>query len=268
MEETVTAIVETPRGSAHKYDFDPGSGSIKLKKVMPAGLVFPFDFGFLPGTVGGDGDPMDVLLISELACFPGCAVDCRIIGGLLAEQTERDGTVMTNDRVIAVPVVSATYSSVTRLSDLPKGMLNEIEEFFKNYNAQAGKVFKVKRRISAAQALALVEKSRDQLELTLLFEIFLPLKDNAGRAFPERVYSNLQKQLVKKFGGVTMYTRSPAQGLWDTGRSREQKDDLVIFEVMAAVYDEAFWKNLKEELEENLGQEEILIRSSKAQTVR
>jgi inorganic pyrophosphatase len=66
---TINVVIETPKGSGHKYDYDPGLGKMKLKKVMPAGLVFPFDFGFFPGTVGGDSDPLDVMVITEIPAF-------------------------------------------------------------------------------------------------------------------------------------------------------------------------------------------------------
>ena len=64
--QTLTAIVETPKGSAQKYDYDPKNKWFKLKKIMPAGMVFPFDFGFIPDTKGEDGDPLDIIIISEL----------------------------------------------------------------------------------------------------------------------------------------------------------------------------------------------------------
>src|SRR5690606_37300903 len=108
--ETVLVVIETPRGKDHKYDYDPVSGYFQLKKVMPAGLVFPFDFGYIPGTKGGDSDPLDVLVISELQTITGCAMDCRIIGAFTAEQTERDGQKMRNDRFVAIPIVSQQYS--------------------------------------------------------------------------------------------------------------------------------------------------------------
>ncbi|QEM11306.1 inorganic diphosphatase [Mucilaginibacter rubeus] len=74
LENGITVIVETPKGSGHKYDYDTATKQFKLKKLLPAGMVFPFDFGFIPNTVGGDGDPLDVLVISEISTFPGCVI--------------------------------------------------------------------------------------------------------------------------------------------------------------------------------------------------
>jgi inorganic pyrophosphatase len=66
----VLVIVESPRGSNHKYDHDPGSGRFRLNKILPAGLVFPYDFGYIPETKGEDGDPLDIMVISEITRFP------------------------------------------------------------------------------------------------------------------------------------------------------------------------------------------------------
>ena len=131
--ETITAIVETPKGSAQKYDYDEKNKWYKLKKVMPAGMVFPYDFGFIPGTKGEDGDPLDIIIISELKSFPGCAMDCRVIGAITAEQTEKGKTVR-NDRFIAIPDVSHMFSDIKDINDLPKGIIEQLQQFFINYN--------------------------------------------------------------------------------------------------------------------------------------
>lgn len=98
--ETVTTIVESPKGSGQKYNYVPEINCFKLTKVMPAGLVFPFDFGFITDTKGEDGDPLDIIIISEIVSFPGCCMDCRVIGGIKALQTERNGETVRNDRFL------------------------------------------------------------------------------------------------------------------------------------------------------------------------
>ena len=148
----VAVIVETPKGSTHKYDYDPSFQRFKLNKVLPAGLSFPFDFGFIPDTKGEDRDPLDVIIISEITAIQGSVVDCRIIGAIRAEQTERDGSVMENDRFLGVPEVSQLFSNVKTINDLPGEVIGQLENFFRNYNEQAGKKFSVKGRLSAAQA--------------------------------------------------------------------------------------------------------------------
>lgn len=155
--ETVTAMVESPKGFNQKFDYDAKESRFRLSKILPAGLIFPFDFGMIPGTKGEDGDPLDIIVLSESATFPGCLIDCRIIGALQAEQTERDGKTMRNDRFIGVPGVAQLFSEVQTLEDLPEAILNQLEAFFKNYNEQAGKTFKVVKRLNAVKAQSLLK---------------------------------------------------------------------------------------------------------------
>jgi inorganic pyrophosphatase len=155
---TVTAMIECPKGSNQKFDYDPAEKRFKLNKILPAGLVFPFDFGMIPGTKGEDGDPLDIIVISEGSTFPGCLVDCRIIGGLKAEQTERNGHKVRNDRFIGIPDVSQLYSNIHTLEELPQVLIDQLEAFFKNYNEQAGKKFKVTAKLNARQAAKLLSQ--------------------------------------------------------------------------------------------------------------
>jgi inorganic pyrophosphatase len=153
----VPVIVESPKGSTHKYDYEPSLQRFKLKKVLPAGMSFPFDFGFIPDTKGEDGDPLDVIVISEVTAIQGCVIDCRIIGAIRAEQTERDGSAVENDRFLGVPQVSQLFKKVKTIKDLPQEIVGQLESFFMSYNEQAGKKFKVKSRLSAAQAARLLK---------------------------------------------------------------------------------------------------------------
>jgi len=155
--KTVTAIIESPGGSAQKYDYDTWLSRIKLNKILPAGLVFPFDFGFIPDTKGEDGDPLDIIVISEIATFPGCAVDCRIIGAITAEQTERDGKAVRNDRFLAIAEVSQLFKEINEAKQLPQNILKQVESFFENYNQQSGKKFKVLERLDSSKAAGLVK---------------------------------------------------------------------------------------------------------------
>src|ERR1700712_1269137 len=145
--DTITAMIESPKGFNQKFDYDPKEQRFRLNKILPAGLVFPFDFRMIPGTKGEDGDPLDIIVISESATFPGCMVECRIIGALQAEQTERNGEKMRNDRFLGVPVVSQLFPDINELTELPESIVNQLEHFFKNYNEQAGKKFRVISRL-------------------------------------------------------------------------------------------------------------------------
>lgn len=85
----LNVIIETPKGSANKYDYDPNLRLFKLKKMLPLGNSFPYNFGFLPNTIAEDGDPLDVLVLMDEPAWPGCLVPCRPLGILLAEQKEK-----------------------------------------------------------------------------------------------------------------------------------------------------------------------------------
>ncbi len=153
-------IIETPRGCRNKYAYDKVAKAFKLTKIMPVGMVFPFDFGFIPNTKGDDGDPLDVLIIMDEAAYPGCVVECRIVGVLKAMQTEDEKTTVENDRLIAVSVLSHTYNDVKDLKDVNKNVLRDIEHFFVSYNAMAGKKFQPQGWGDAREAMQLIEKSK------------------------------------------------------------------------------------------------------------
>jgi len=251
-------IIETPKGSQEKFDYDPAQRLFTLTKVLPSGMVFPFDFGFLPGTVGDDGDPLDVMVISELQTFTSCMVECRIIGVITAIQTERNGEKMRNDRFIAIPQVSLVYSSVNEIKDLPTALLEQIEKFFINYNEQAGKSFKILEYATAKKAAALIEKGRNEnTSKTQLIQLFLPLPKSLTA---EKKLSQLETELTKKFGGISIFNQMPVNGKWRNNGKTEQ-DELIVFEVMAATFEQHYWKAFKTKLEKDFHQQEILLRS-------
>src|SRR5438270_1995489 len=115
----IQVIIETPKGSRNKYAFDPKQRTFKLKKVLPEGMVFPHDFGFVPSTKAEDGDPVDVLILMDEPAFPGCLVPCRLIGMIEGEEIG-DGNKVRNDRLIAVSVHSHTHSDLKDITDLSK----------------------------------------------------------------------------------------------------------------------------------------------------
>ena len=157
----LNVVVETPRGCRNKYGFDFEIGTYKLKAVLPNGAVFPFDFGSIPGTVGDDGDPLDVLLLLDEPVFPGCFVEARIIGVIEAEQTE-DGETERNDRLVAVAVKSPAHESVKSLLRIERKIVEEIEHFFISYNAERGRQFNPIGRKGPVTARRLIEAQRSR----------------------------------------------------------------------------------------------------------
>jgi inorganic pyrophosphatase len=154
--ETQQVIIETPANSRNKYKFNQETGRMKLSKVLPEGMMFPYDFGFIPGTKGEDGDPLDVLVLADEPMFPRCEVECRLVGVIKAKQKEK-GTENRNDRIVAVAEGSVLYAAFHELSDIEPGVLNQIEQFFTNYQKVRDIEFKVLKREGSRSALQLVQ---------------------------------------------------------------------------------------------------------------
>ena len=161
---SANVIIDTPKGSRNKFKFDEEKGLFKLKHVLPDGMVFPFDFGFLPNTLTEDGDPIDVLVLLDTPAFAGCLVETRIIGVLEAEQTGKDGKTQRNDRLIGVFTDAPQHKQLQELTDLPKALLQEIEHFFRSYNEARNVDFKILARSGAKKAQVLIQKSIKQRE--------------------------------------------------------------------------------------------------------
>src|SRR5688572_5209113 len=94
-----------------------------------------------------------------------------------------------------------------------------------------------------------------------LIEIFLPLRDNDGRRLDPALFARVRAEMVDRFGGLTAFTRAPAEGLWETEEGKSSRDEIVIFEVMAEALDRGWWHAYRETLERQFGQEEIVIRA-------
>ena len=111
------AIIETPKGSRNKFDYDPESNLFKLGGLLPEGMMFPFDFGFIPSTLGDDGDPLDIMVLMDAPAHVGCLMEVRIIGIIEAEQTE-DGKTESNDRLLGVAVHSYNHAGLESINDV------------------------------------------------------------------------------------------------------------------------------------------------------
>jgi inorganic pyrophosphatase len=161
----IHAIVDTPKGSRHKYKYDEALGLFKLERVLGSGLVFPFNFGYIPSTLGEDRDPLDVLLLMDEAAFVGCLVVARLIGVIEATQVEVGARrAERNDRLIAVARQSPTQTRVTQLRQVEPVLLDEIEHFFVAYTSIEGKRFTPQRRSGPARARHLLAQGMKAFE--------------------------------------------------------------------------------------------------------
>ena len=149
---TCRAIIETPKGCRNKFDYDPDSGLFMLGGLLPEGMMFPFDFGFIPSTLGDDGDPLDILVLMDAPAHVGCLIDVRIIGIIQAEQSE-DGKTESNDRLLGVAIHSYDHEGLDSIDDVSKTLLDQLEAFFISYNKQRGKKFKITGTGGPAKAI-------------------------------------------------------------------------------------------------------------------
>jgi inorganic pyrophosphatase len=150
-------IIETPKGSITKYTYKPEYKVFQLKKLLPAGMCFPYDFGFIPGTKGEDGDPLDALVISEFKTFPGCMMDCRLIGAIQVKQSEK-GKQIRNDRFFFVPEISIEFEKLKSINDVPEELYTQLIAFFRQYNDLEEKTFRVLKKTGAREASAILSK--------------------------------------------------------------------------------------------------------------
>jgi inorganic pyrophosphatase len=157
--EPIEVVIETVAGSAAKYKFDNASNSFRLKKFLPLGMAFPYHFGFLPGTRGEDGDPLDAMVISEYTFFTGARLQCRLIGAIQAYQLE-NGNKVRNDRYFFVPEGSMVFKHISALNDFGTKHNNQLKDFFKNYNRAENKQFIAGKTVSAISALLQIKAAQ------------------------------------------------------------------------------------------------------------
>ena len=141
-QDTIQVIIETPKGSRNKYAFDPEQKVFQLKKVLPAGMTFPYDFGFIPSTKAEDGDPVDVLVLMDEPAYPGVLTKCRLIGVIEGEEGSKKNT-ERNDRIVAIEQANHSYAHIQHIDDLGKKWVKELEEFFVNYHELTGKQYRI-----------------------------------------------------------------------------------------------------------------------------
>ena len=163
--DLINVIIETPKGNNVKYDYEPESGFFLLKKMLPAGMVFPYDFGFIPATKGEDGDPLDVIVISELTTFPGCKIECRLIGSIRAWQQEMKNKKQhtRNDRFIAIPVHSVIFNKIKSIKDIPAKLMNELQAFFIQYNKLENKIFTIEGMFNAQKSWKIIQQAQQSM---------------------------------------------------------------------------------------------------------
>lgn len=157
-DKTLRVVVETPRGSRHKYAWNEKLRAFELRSTLPSGMAWPYDYGFIPRTKGEDGDALDVLVLMDEPTFPGCILRVRLIG---AFQVEKNGK--RNDRYVACLLPSKETSLSTDgyecIEDLPEQLLKEMATFLEMYSAQKGNDVRVTGRMDPSRSIAAVKSA-------------------------------------------------------------------------------------------------------------
>lgn len=159
------AIVEAPAGSRAKVYYDAESHGFRIGKFLPLGMAFPLDFAFIPSTLGGDGDPVDLLILPEVPLPVGAIVKVRILGVLEAEQFKPNKRPRRNDRIIARLVESKLFAKVQQLDQLGETFVNELGEFFHTYKRLRGQTYNVLAVGNRERAVELIQEGAQAYSL-------------------------------------------------------------------------------------------------------
>lgn len=164
----VNVVIETPRGSRVKYAWKSEHELFVHRRLLPLGMTFPYDFGFIPSTVAEDGDPLDILVLLEESLAVGTLVEARLIGVIEAEQTEPSGQngkkeskpqTKRNDRLLAIGKLSKDYAGIGDPRKMRPDTIDQIQAFFQQYNKLEGKKFKPIGVRGPKQAVKLVQSA-------------------------------------------------------------------------------------------------------------
>jgi inorganic pyrophosphatase len=156
-QRNLRVVVETPRGANIKIKFDEKLGFFCLSRVLPLGVTYPYDFGFVPQTLAQDGDPLDAVVLIDAMTYPGVVISCRLLGALQVEERGLRGR--PNHRLVAVPVKAARREELRNFADLGKRMQQELERFFVMSSAFTSKDPVVRGWVGPDAATDMVQRS-------------------------------------------------------------------------------------------------------------
>ncbi|HSL15655.1 MAG TPA: inorganic diphosphatase [Actinomycetota bacterium] len=154
-EDVVRVVVEIPKGSRNKYELDPETGRITLDRMLFTSMQYPADYGFIEGTLGGDGDTLDALVFVGEPTFPGCVIRARPVG--LFRMRDEKGA---DEKILCVPLKDPMWSQIQELDDLNPNLLNEIEHFFQVYKELEDKKVATEGFGGRAEALDVIDEAR------------------------------------------------------------------------------------------------------------
>jgi inorganic pyrophosphatase len=159
----VQGLIEIPRGSKAKYELDKESGLLKLDRVLFSAVHYPANYGFIPQTYCDDGDPLDILVISQIDFVPMCLVEARVIGAMrMMDQGKHD------DKIIAVANNDVSVRHYDDIQSLPEYLLLELERFFEDYKKLENKSVEIKEFVNRDKAQAIVQESIELYKTTFV----------------------------------------------------------------------------------------------------
>ncbi|MDI6723484.1 MAG: inorganic diphosphatase [Methanobacterium sp.] len=154
--EVVYAVIEIPKGSRNKYEYDKDMEAFALDRVLYSPFHYPAEYGIIPQTLWDDGDPMDIIVLMDQSTFPGCVIEARPIGIMRMMDGED-----SDDKILSVPINDPRCNDITDINDVSKHLLDEIAHFFKEYKTLEGKVTEVMGWENEQKAFEAVEHSID-----------------------------------------------------------------------------------------------------------
>ena len=157
MPDTLRVLVEIPKGSRNKYEYDEALGGVKLARFLFSSVVYPADYGFIPGTASEDGKPLKAVVLVGQPTFPGCVIEVRAIAALrMVDDAVRD------DKIVCVPLQDPQWSDMEDRDHIPPQLRTEIEHFFSMYKQPEGKEVVIEGFVDGRQAERLIASSRSQ----------------------------------------------------------------------------------------------------------
>jgi inorganic pyrophosphatase len=155
----IKVFVEIPKGSRNKYELDKETGRIKLDRTLFSAVHYPSDYGFIDGTLGEDGDPLDALVLVWEPTFPGCVIEARPIGiFFMSDEKGKD------EKVLCVPTGDPLWNHITRLDEVPPHLLKEIEHFFSIYKDLENKKVQIDGWDRAEVAMRVIQECKERYE--------------------------------------------------------------------------------------------------------
>jgi inorganic pyrophosphatase len=153
--QAIDVVIEIPKGSRNKYEYDHASGAIRLDRVLFSSVHYPADYGFVPGTKAADGDPLDVLVLVDEPTFPGCHMTVRPIGVLVMRDEKGE-----DEKILAVPIADPRLDEIRDIADVNEHLRAEIENFFATYKVLEGKPTQVYGWRGRDEAWRVIKRSR------------------------------------------------------------------------------------------------------------